>query len=339
MSRKLLFAGAAALVLPLLSADPVTKAYDLSPRFEAGQELTIRSEVIMTFGLDDATAQMGEMEMIPEVPTVDVEMEAVQEVTETIVAVRDGRIAKMTRTHGEEGFQISGEAGMQGNFEDFDEAQEGPMVGRTFEITIDEDGNAVVEDVTEGDPDPLDDNVMAVIHERSHYEQMLPSRAVEVGSTWDVGEAMMDEITKALGSATSDDDDAARFMGIIETLKDSFEFDAKGKLVSVDGNMATIEWTVTAELQIDDLFAIIREVADPEELGGLPESAEGSIEVAIEMEGSGTFDMELHQLTEMKMEGEFALSGEFAISEQGMDIVASADASGTLEVTTGVTVQ
>jgi hypothetical protein len=339
MSRFKLIAGAAALALPLLAADLVSDGYDLRPRFEEGQELSIRSEMTMTFGLDDATAQMGEMEMIPEVPTVDIEIEATESMAETILAVRDGKIAKVRRTHGDEGFQVSGEVGMQGNFQDIDESEEGPLAGRTLEVTIDEEGNASTEDVTDDDPDPLEDSVLALVTERTHFEPMLPKGNVEVGGTWNVGDAMMEEITRAMNAATSDDPEAAKLMGVIESLKDSFEFDAKGKLVSVDGDTATIEWKVTAELSIDDLFGIIREVADPEDMGNLPESAEGSLEVAIEMEGTGTFDLGSHQLTEMKMEGEFVLSGEFAVNEQGMDIVASADASGTFEIDAGVTVE
>ena len=82
-----------------------------------------------------AMVQMGEMEMIPEVPTVDIEVEAVQESTETILAVRDGSIAKLRRSHDEENFHVAGEVGMAGNFQDFDESEEGPLQGRTLELT------------------------------------------------------------------------------------------------------------------------------------------------------------------------------------------------------------
>ena len=340
MSRTTLLAGAAALALPLLSADPVGKGHDLTPKFSEGQELTIRSEVIATFGLDDATAQMGEMEMIPEVPTVDVEVEAINEVHETILSVRDGQLAKLRRTHVEEGFSATGEAGMQGQFQDFDESQEGPMQGRTFELTKTEDGWDT-EDVTE-DADSLDDvgeMVLALTNEKTHWEQLLPSRPVEVGGTWDVGAEMMEEMQRAMSVMASQDSEMAPLMGIVESLQENMEFEAKGKLVSVDDGMAKIEWNLEAELIIDDLFAIIREVMDPDMMGELPESAEGSLELAMEMTGDGVFDLSLHQLVESSLEGEFALAGEFALSEQGMEIQASADASGTMEINTSITVE
>ncbi len=338
MSRTLLLAGAAALALPLLSADPVREGHDLRPRFAEGQELTIRNEVLVNFGLDDATARMGEMEVIPEVPTVDVDVEAVSELSETIAAVRDGAITKMRRTHVEEAFNVTGEAGMQGMYEDIDESQEGPLQGRTFELTAGEEGWEV-EDVSEDDQESLEDSVLAMVNERSHFEQLLPDGPVEVGATWNIGDAMLEEMQKALASASAEDADMAPMLDIIDTLKEDFEFDATGKLVSIDDDVAQIEWKVTGELVIDDLFGIIREVADPEMAGEIPEDAEGSLEFGFEMEGGGTFDLSSHQLTELSMEGEFALAGEFAMSQQGMEIEASAEASGTIEVSSSITVE
>ena len=340
MSRTPLLVGAAALALPLLSADLVGVAHDLTPKFSEGQELTIRTEFVAAFGLDDATAKMGEMELIPEVPTVDMEMEGVTEMTESILSVSDGAITKMRRTHVEESYAVSGEAGMQGQYQDFDESDEGPLSGRTIELTKTDDGWDV-EDVTEdaGSLDEAGEMALTFATERSHWEQLLPSRPVEVGGTWDVGESMFEEMTRMMSAVAAEDSDMAPMMGMMEGLQDSMEFEAKGKLVSVEGGMARIEWTVEAELIIDDLFGMVREVMDPDMAGEIPEDADGGMEFAVEMSGSGVFDMEAHQLTEASMEGEFAISGEFAMSQQGTTIEASADASGTVELNSTIEVQ
>lgn len=334
-----LILGAATLALPLIAADPVSEGHDLTPKFKDGQEITISNTIVMGFGLDDASARMGEMEMIPEVPTVDVEVEVLSELSETILATRDGKITKMRRTHTEESFHASGEAGMGGQFQDFDEGDEGPHQGRTFELVANEEGGWDVKDVTEEELDPIEDSLLALQNEKTHFEQLLPKRAVEVGASWEVGDDIFEDMTKAMTAASAEDPDMAPLMGIMETLQDSIEFEAKGKLVSVDGDIAKIEWTMTAELVIDDLFAMIREVMDPDMMGELPESAEGSLELSMEMKGTGTFDLSISQLTSVEMEGEFAVSGEFAMSEQGMEIEANADASGTIEMTTTITVE
>ena len=340
MSRTPLLVGAAVLALPLLSADPASLGHDLTPKFSEGQEITITQEMVLSFGLDDATAQMGEMEMIPEVPTVDLEMEMSGELSESILSVRDGKLAKFRRTHVEEAMSMTGEAGMQGQFQDFDESQDGPLQGRTIELSLGEDGWEA-EDVTEdgGSLDEIGEAMLSVANEKSHMEYLLPSRPVEVGATWDLGEEMLAEMQRQLAIASAEDSETAALMGMIEGLGDSIDFDAKGKLVSVDDGIAQIEWKMTAELAIDDIFSMVREVMDPDMMGELPESAEGSLELAMEMTGTGSFDLSVHQLTESAFEGEFALAAEMAMSEQGMEIEASADASGTLEWTQTISVE
>lgn len=340
MSRTPLLLGAAALAFPLISADPASLGHDLTPQFSEGQEITITQEMVLSFGLDDATAHMGEMEMIPEVPTVDMEMEMNVELTESILSVRDGKLAKLQRTHVEEAMSMTGEAGMQGQFQDFDESQEGPLQGRTIELTLGEDGWEA-EDVTEdgGSLDEMGETLLSMATEKTHMEFMLPTRPVEVGGTWDVGVEMLAEMQRQMSVAASEDSESAAIMDMLEGLQDSIDFEAKGKLVSVDDGIAQIEWSMTAELVVDDLFSMVREVMDPDMMGELPESAEGSLELAMEMNGTGTFDLSLHQLTETNFEGEFALAGEMALNEQGMEIEASADASGTMEVAMTITVE
>lgn len=338
MSRTQLLVGASALALPLLSADPPAKGHDLTPRFEEGQELTITNEVLVGFGLDDATYQVGEIEMLPEVPIVDVEIEVLSELSETILKAEDGAIKKMRRTHVEEGVHFAGEAGIQNNFQDFDESQDGPTLGRTIELTATEDGWQV-EDLTE-DEEPLEGGLLAVMTEKSHFEQLLPKREVEVGSTWDVGEAMIQEMKRTMSAAAAQGEGFEKFAGLVEALQDSIELDATGKLVSVEGDNAKIEWTMSAELVIDDLFGMLREVMDPEMTADMPEDAEGSLEFAVEMTGGGIFDLAARQLTESSFDGEFALATEFEmVAPQGQEMNASADASGVIELESSIAVE
>lgn len=341
MSRTPLLLGAATLALSLVSADPVSEGYDLSPKFKEGQSLTVRNDITVAFGLDDASAYMGDMEVLPEVPTVDIEVEVASELSEEIMSVtKEGAITKMRRTHEEDSVIVTGEAGAMGEFQEINESEEGPMQGRTIELTKSEEGWKV-EDVSEDmdDPDEMVEMMIALSNERTHFEQMLPSRPVEVGSTWDMGDAMFEEMERVMQAMSAQESEMSQVMGIVESLRDQMEFEATGKLVSVDDGTAKLEWKMTAELVIDDLFGLLREALPPELLEEMPESAEGNIEFVVELEGGGTFDLRNHMLTDASMEGEFAISGAFAMSEQGMEIEASADASGSFEIESSITIE
>ena len=117
------------------------------------------------------------------------------------------------------------------------------------------------------------------------------------------------------------------------------EVEAVGRLVSVDGDSANIEWKMSFELTIDDIFEMARDFMDPEITENLPQDADGMFEVVLEAEGVGVFDLSLGQLVSMDMEGEYSMAMEMAMSQDGMEMDGSAEMSGSMEMATVITVE
>lgn len=340
-ARKLFFGGSSlVLAASLLSADLVRDSYDLTPKFTEGQKIRIENEITFVVGLDDAAASFAGQELPADV-TLDVEMEMTQVMNEEILGASDGAITKMRRSYDTMGMNVTGEAGAMGQLQSIDESEEIPLEGRTLELTVDEDGNVEVTDVTEDD-DSVDEATQAMIKTQmveTHSEALLPRRAVEVGDSWDVAEASMEMFEKMAGSQGGGDADMARMMEAMKGMMEQAEIDATGRLVSVEGDLANIAWTMSFELSIDDLFEMIRDFADPEMTEDMPEDAEGMIEIVVEAKGTGVFDLKKHQLVSMEMEGEYSMSAEMAMSQDGMEMNGNADLSGTMEMTTTLTIE
>ncbi len=335
--RPILAAFVAALALPLLAVDLERETYDLSPRFVVDQELSIRSEGLVSLGLDDASASIAGQEL-PEVPTLEVEVSFVEEATEKVLATRGDELAGLRRTYDAENFAATGEFGIMGEFQDFDESDDGLLVGHTFELTIDEEGDVSVEDVSEDESlEPVPDAQLAAMSAASHFEFLLPSEPVAVGETWDVGAAMLEEVERAFGALASEDEDAAQVVQFLEAVGEHVELEAIGKLVSAGEDAAQIEWNLEASVTISDLFDLVREFVDPADLEELPEDVYGEIEAEFTLKGGGTFDFATGQLTEYDLEGEHAFSVSFSMSQ--MEVEAAADFSGALELSGGVTVE
>ena len=323
----------------LLPAEPPAESYDLTPKFEEGQKLEISYELAMSFGLDDASASFGGMEL-PEVPTVDVEVNFEETLQEEVLALRDGALAKLRRHHASSAMNVSGEAGMMGQMQSFDESMDNPFDGRTLELTVDEDDELSVEDVSEGDAlDTLDDSELAMATLETHFEAFLPGEPVEVGASWDVAEAMREELSKQITAAAEADDEVAEILDVLESLEGMYEFDATGRLASADDDEAVVEWSMEATLDIQDLFDIVREIADPEDLEDMPEDIEGTLLVEMTLQGTGVFDLSVHQLTEFEMDGAFAIAVDFAMSADSMDVEASGEFSGGIEFSGGVSIE
>lgn len=336
--RKLLVpAGSLLLVGSLVAASTAPRAgHDLQPKFQEGQKLAIRNEVTVVLGLDDVQASFGGQELPADV-TMDMEIHVEQLLNEEVVSLRDGAISKLRRHHDTMGVEVTGEAGAMGQIQSIDETQDIPLEGHTLELVRGEDGAVEVTDVTE-DGDAVEDTLIKTQVIESHFELMLPKREVEVGDSWDVGSQMIEEFARQAASQAEGDADMARVIDAMRKVLDGADMKAEGRLVSVDGDLASIEWTMSVEVTVDDLFELIRDVADPEDLEGMPEDASGSVQLAMEAKGNGTFDLSVHQLTSLELTGEYSLSAEMAMSQDGMDMNGNAEISGTMEMTGGVSI-
>lgn len=333
----LLGAGSLSLMGLLGSADLVRDSYDLTLKFSEGQKIRTENETTFVIGLDDAAASFGGQELPADV-TLDVEMIMTQVIDDEISEVRDGSPSKMRRTFDTLSMSVSGEAGAMGQIESIDESEDMPLEGRTVEISVSEDGDVEVNDVTEGE-DPLDEDMLGMMNGSQNMgDVFLPKSSVEVGDSWDIAEATQEVFDKLMGSNPGGAE-MAEIMDGMKGIMEQAEVEAVGRLVSVDGDSANIEWKMSFELTIDDIFEMARDFMDPEITENLPQDADGMFEVVLEAEGVGVFDLSLGQLVSMDMEGEYSMAMEMAMSQDGMEMDGSAEMSGSMEMATVITVE
>ena len=151
----------------------------------------------MEMGLDDVSALMDGQEMLAGAVEFDMEMAMSQELTEQILEVRDGKIAKMNVTTDAMDVEVSGEVNAMGEGDSLDESVESPTVGRTVQLTIDEDGEVSRKDITE-DADPLSDAELATVTHLSHFEQLSPSDKVEEGKEFEIAPEWKEMMEQAM---------------------------------------------------------------------------------------------------------------------------------------------
>ncbi|MFT4542988.1 MAG: hypothetical protein ACI841_005208 [Planctomycetota bacterium] len=325
------------LSLSLLAANSVRESYDLTPRFEKGQSLTITTEAMMTFELGDAEITVNGSP-IPAVPAIQMEFTMEDGVEEQVLDAEDGAIRKLRRETTSNSVSIDGDVEMMGEAQTIAEWDESPQVGHVLELTVDEDGEIEVEDISEdSDLDELSEEDLLSMDVDNHGEQLLPTDEVEVGESWDVGDALHKDLMSSL--ERSIDDDVAEIIQILEMVGEEVEFEAQGTLVSVDDKGANIEWTAKMSIASLDLLEIMLEVAPEGEMDGFPEDAEATATMTFELIGKGLFDLNLHQLVELSIEGDYTLTIEAAASMDGQGGEVSAEFEGTLEATNTIEVE
>lgn len=336
MFRSLAFTSLAGLLL--IAAIRPADTYDLVPRFTAGMQLETPGTLTFLGDLDEVTAEMGGNDILG--GTVGANIEAAMSWSESdeILETKDGEIVKLRRTYTELAWSVQAEAEAGGESESFDETgEEDDLVGRVVEITVDEDGEMTVVDVSEGDLEALDSEKLDSLGSVSPFRTFLPTEPIEEGESWDAKGAFA-EIAEELRKGANADGDIETFETLLSFLEEYGSAQATGTLVGVEDEMAEISWEITVSLEIPDVLSVARQFGLGDELNEMPPSAAASMYLEMEIEGSGIFDLEHHQLTKMEMEGELSFSAEGSIDEDQVSIDAEASASGTYQLKTGVNV-
>ncbi len=326
------------LALPLLAAGEPVETYDLRPLFSDGMQLVITNTLEANLELDEASARLGDLDILEGGVAASGEMLGQSRITETVEATREGSIAAVRRTIEESTVESSGDYEAMGESSGGSETEEGEFAGRTLVITVDEEGQVTVEDVSEGDFETLDDERLATQDQKTHFEELLPTEPVEVGDTWDPSEGFLAEAMEELRAGAEAEGDEEEFEQLMEVLTEYGSAEATGTLESVEDGVATISWEMEFTVDIPDLMDVIVDLADPEDTEGMPDSAEASMSMTLTVEGSGQFDLRAHQLTSFTLEGSMSMDAEGAVSQDGMDIEGDASASGAFTVTGGVEV-
>lgn len=326
------------LALPLVAAIEPVETYDLRPRFTDGMQLVITNTLEANLELDEASARLGDFDILEGGVAASGEMLGQSRIAETVEATRDGSIAVVRRTIEESTVESSGDFEGMGEANNMSETEEGEFAGRTLVITVDEDGEATVEDVSEGDFETLEDVRLETQDQKSHFEELLPSEPVEVGDTWDPSEGFLAEAMEELRSGAEAEGDEEEFEQLMDILTEYGSAEATGTLESVEDGVANISWEMEFSVDIQDLMDVIMDMADPEDLEGMPDSAEASMSMNLTIQGSGQFDMRAHQLTSFTLEGSMSMEAEGSVSQDGMDMEGDATASGAFTVNGGVEV-
>ena len=297
------------LAVPMaLAMSPVAEELDLTPRFTKGQTLIITNTVSMEMGLDDVSALMDGQEMLAGAVEFDMEMAVTQELTEQILEIRDGKIAKMNVTTDTMDVEVSGEVNAMGEGDSLDESVEAPTVGRTVQITIDEDGEVSRKDITE-DAEPLGQSDLATVNHMNHFEWLAASEKVEEGEEFEIGSDWNEMFEQAMASMDTSDlpPEAADAMeGMMESVMDAMDFDATGKVTKVEDGVATVEYEMDMDMNIDDLMDMIMGAMPPEASDQMP-PINAMLEMSMNMTGTGKYDIKLGQYTSMEMGGEFEI--------------------------------
>lgn len=297
------------LAVPMaLAMNPVAEELDLTPRFTKGQTLTITNTVSMEMGLDDISATMDGQEMLAGAVEFDMEVAVSQEVTEEILEVRDGQIAKMNITTDAMDIEVSGEVNAMGQGESIDESMEVPIVGRTVQITIDEEGEITRKDVTE-DAEPLSDMELAQVSHMNHFEILTPADKVELDKEFEITpdwEQMMDQAMSGMDSSELPPEAAEAMEGIMQAALEATDFGATGKVTKLEEGVATVEYEMDVSMNIDDLMDMMMGVMPPEAADQMP-PINATLEMSMNLTGTGLYNVELGQFTSMEMGGEFEL--------------------------------
>jgi hypothetical protein len=339
------------LILPLslLAAVPIGMAFspaseklDLSPRFEEGQTITIAQTFKADGALDELSVLVNGAPMMDGSGfTADMEVDGTIEMTENIVALREGEIAKVHVTMDTMDVAVTGEFEAQGEGDSIDESMETELVGRTIAISVDEDGDVTREDITEGE-DPIDELEMAGLTYQNHFEMLLPKEPVEEGVAFELApdwkELVMDAMS-GMDSADMGEEERAAAEGFMNAFVDATTVEATGKVTGVEDGVATIEYELSATMTIDDLVSLIKSIAPPGEMDQVPPGIESMIEATAEFSGTGTFDMNVGQMTSLDLAGDFEMSASGEMDMDGTAASASILMSGSMEVAATLTVE
>jgi hypothetical protein len=317
-------------------------AHDLRASFAEGDKYEIRTGFKMSLNLDDAEMKFGEM-TLPQTPTVNVNVAADETSNEEVKKVKDGVIQELVRVYDDNAVKVTGQAGMGEQMQDLDEEEANPLSGRKLKIVRTDEGLEITDLSNEGKPadeqlEELTAEQKAGVDLESHFEYLLPTKAVEVGDSWDIGKPFAEKMTKMMTASASaqEDEEAGEMMKeVFSTVMQNMESTATGKLESVEGDIANIAYAIDAKMKFDDFAKILEKLGENAE--EMPEDMSGEVVMTLKMKGTGKFDMKARQMKDLEMGGDFGLDLKMNMSQQGMEVSIAGKMSGSMEMSGGIT--
>ena len=332
-----------AFALPLIAAIRPDDSFDLTPRFEQGQSLALRVDIEGSFELDEISALLNGFDVLGGGVLLEGTFGVQAALTDEILELRDGALVKLRRSIEEQDVSHSVEFEGMGESHADEGTTAGALVGHTLELSVDEDGELTVVDVTEGEFEAVGDDVLEEQSiEDTYYQKLLPSEPVEEGESWDLVEdqaGLLADFMEGVTEGVGDGEDAAEIAAVLKLLMENASLEAVGTLVGVEDGVALIEWSIEVSIELDDLIGIMQEIADPEELGGIPEGLDSSLSMTMSIEAQGSFDLEQHQLVSLSATGELNFEAHAAFSQPEMVLEANVLLIGSFELSSSIEIQ
>ena len=343
VSRLLLPLSLLAAVPVGIAFNPTSETLDLTPRFKEGRTITISQTFTAEGALDELEVMVDGAQAIDgSAISADLELPGTIEMSEEVLAVRDGQIAKINVTMDTMDVGVSGSYDAMGDGDDIDESVETDVVGHTVAITIDEEGEVTREDVTEGDMEPLTPEEMAGMTHKNHFEMLLPEEPVEEGTPFELApdwEELMRDTMSSMDTAGMGEDERRAAEGFMNAFVDATTLDAVGTVTGVEDGVATIDYELSASMNIDDLVEVLKSIAPPGEMDEVPPGIESMVEATAEFSGTGTFDMKLGQMTSLNLAGDLEISVSGNADMGGSSASASLLMSGSMEIAAKLTAE
>lgn len=327
--------------LPLSFAfAPASEKINLTPRYEAGTTYAITQSMEMNMDLDDLSVTVADEEQAEGGIEFGMDVAVSTVLSETVLEVRDGEIAKMNVTVEEMSVALTGEMNAMGSSETIDESPDSPSVGRTVEITIDEEGAISKKDVTEDVETPLSDAEAMQVPHNNHFGMFLPTEEVEEGVAFELSpdwDKIMKEVMASMDASEMGAEQAEMMGMIMDAMVEATAIEASGTVTKVEEGVATIDYEISVQTTIDDLMSLVKRAMP--EAGELP-PINAVLEMSMDMTGTGLFNLEAGQLNSLNFGGEFELSFSGDADVPGMGAAdASAVMSGEFSMENSIEVQ
>jgi|GEM_PF-1921169 len=337
MKQTLISSAALLIGLGALSNKPAAEEVDLSLRFKKGQTFTVTTNSETDMALDELSVMVDGAEVLGDGIGFEMLAESKESQTVEILEVKEGEVTAMRITFDEQDVSFEASYDAMGESDTMSESMDSDLAGRTIEVRLDEEGDVVVTDVTEDADGALSDEELAMFDLEPMAASLLPEEPVEIGEEFELAnewmELMEEFMEEDLADAMDDlgDEEAAAAEVVMETIYESLSIEAKGKVTGVEDGMATIEYEMSAAVEMDDLMTLASEISP--EAGEIPPGVEASMLMGLELTGTGMFDMELGQLISLEIEGDMSMELDGAADMQGTSAEAAAAMSGTIAMT------
>ncbi len=342
--NQILISSAALLVgLGALSNKPAVDEVDLSLRFKKGQTFSLNTSSEVDMALDELSVMVDGAEVLGDGIGFEFMAEMREARTTEVLEVKDGEVTAIRITFDEQDGEFEASYDAMGESDTMSESMDSDFAGRTIEVRLDEEGEVVVTDVTEDADGALSDEELAMFDLEPFSAGLLPDSPVAIGEEFELASEWMELAAEFMEEDLADamddlgDEEAAAAEVVMESFYEALSIEAKGKVTGVEDGMATIEYEMSAAVEMDDLMTLAAEVSP--EAGEIPPGVEASMLMGLELTGTGMFDMELGQLVSLEIEGDMSMEMDGAADMQGTSAEASAAMSGAIALTMKVEVE